>query len=173
MDPIDAMSTWIGALSRGGILMSDLEEQGAEIALAVLGESTLVALRQHFDRAAEEDVARERQGAIHACIWMAHADREIAQEEVERLESMIAQSELPVPAQDELGAAIEEPLSPTDFSDQLTEPGLRQLVLGLAIQLAQADGRIDESEEQAFDELAEALDIPESRAQEIREAVLE
>lgn len=173
MDPIDAMSTWVGALSRGGVLMNDLEEQGAELALAVLGEETLGELRQHFKHAAEEDVARERQGAIHACIWMANADREITQEEVERLEWMIGRSELPAPAQEALTSAIEEPMDPVDFADQLTEPGLRQLVLGLAIELAHADGRVDEREEQAYDELAEALGITEARAAEIREAVID
>ena len=89
---VAAMATWIGALSRGGLLIGRAEEEGAELALWLLGEEGLVALREWFASQGEDVVARERRGAIHACIWMAHADRDVAEEEVEMLQSIVAAS---------------------------------------------------------------------------------
>ncbi|MCB9594179.1 MAG: DUF533 domain-containing protein [Sandaracinaceae bacterium] len=170
-NPVAAMATWIGALSRGGLLIGQAEEEGAELALAVLGEDGLVALREWFAARPADVVDRERRGAIHACIWMAHADRDVASEEVEMLQSIIAASDLPPKVQDELLAAIETPLDSSAIADELTQPGLRELVLALTLQLAQSDHRLDPDEQSAFDELAEAFGIDDDRADAIRATV--
>jgi len=172
-NPVAAMATWVGALSRGGLLIAHTEEEGAELALTVLGEDGLVDLRVWFSSQTKDVIERERRGAIHACIWMAHADREVATEEVELLESIISGSDLPPKVQEELVAAIDEPLEPEDIAEELTQPGLRELVLTLTAELADSDGRFDEDERSAYLELAEAFLVDEDRAEEIREAIAE
>ena len=138
---------------------------------ALLGEAGLVELRQWFSGQTNDVVERERRGAIHACIWMAHADREVATEEVELLERVIAGSDLPPKVQDELIAAIDEPLEAGDIAEELTQPGLRELVLALTLETAFADQRFDPSEQSAYDELALAFDIDDERAEVIRSYV--
>lgn len=171
-NPIAAMATWVGALARGGMLFSQDEEDGAQLALAVLGEDGLVRLREWFSSQTKDVVERERRGAIHACIWMAQADREVATEEVELLEQVIGHSDLPPKVQEELVAAIDEPLEPEDIAEELTQPGLRELMLGLTWELAVIDNRIRDEERTAHHELAEAFGVSDERADEIKEAVL-
>lgn len=173
LDPIAAMATWVGALSRGGLLIGHEEEEGAELALAVLGEKGLAQLRRWFSGQTSDIVERERRGAIHACIWMAHADREVATEEVELLERVIASSDLPPKVREELIAAIDEPLEAEDIAEELTQPGLRELVLALTLELAYADQRFDPLEQSAYDELALAFEIDDERAEAIRQHVSE
>ena len=170
-DPVAAMATWVGALSRGGLLLAHAEEEGAELAFAVLGKDGLVQMRRWFAAQPGDVIERERRGAIHACIWMAQADREVATEEIELLESILSGSDLPTKVREELVTAIEEPLEPEDIAEDLTQPGLRQLVLALAAQIAQSDNRFDEQELAAYDELAEAFSIEGDRATQIREAI--
>lgn len=173
INPIAAMATWVGALARGGILLSDAEEEGAELAMSVLGEEGMINLREWFAGQTRDIVERERRGAIHACVWMAHADREVATEEVELLERIIDQSELPPKVQEELTAAIDEPLEAEDIAEELTQQGLRELVLALTLELASADHRVDAEELGAYYELAEAFEVGDERAEEIRGAVLD
>ena len=94
MDAIGAMSSWVGALSRGGVLMGHEEEEGAILAHEVLGTARLEELREWFSSQTRDVVERERRGAVHACIWMAQADRELATDEIELLERIIEGSEL-------------------------------------------------------------------------------
>ncbi len=171
-DATSAMVTWIGALARGGLLMGREEEEGAALALRVLGEESLSRLREAFVSQPAEVVARERRGAIHACIWMAQADREIVDSEVELLRRIIVHADLSRDDADELEAAIVEPQYPDRFAEELTQPELRELIVALAWQLAQADGRVDEEERQALDELCAAFGISGDRSQAIRSAAL-
>jgi uncharacterized membrane protein YebE (DUF533 family) len=172
-NPIAAMATWVGALARGGLLMSHDEEEGATLAMDVLGEEGLSELREWFASQTADVVSRERRGAIHACVWMAQADREVATEEVELLEQIIANSELPPKVQEELEAAIDEPLEPEDIAEELTQPGLRELMLALTWELAVIDNRVHDEERTAHHELAEAFGVSDERAAQIRDAVLE
>lgn len=173
INPIGAMATWVGALARGGLLLNDDEEEGVMLAHAVLGDERLSDLRRWFAGQTSDIVERERRGAIHACIWMAQADREVAAEEVELLEAVIEQSELPVKVQEELVAAIDEPLEPEDIAEELTQPGLRELVLALTWELAVIDNNVDDNERSAHEELAEAFEVDEARAEAIKAAVVE
>lgn len=171
-NPIAAMATWVGALSRGGLLFSQEEEEGAHLALRVLGEDGLVQLREWFETQTADVVQRERRGAIHACVWMVQADREVATEEVELLQQVIQHSELPPKEQEELEAAIEEPLEPEDIAEELTQPGLRELMLALTWELAVIDNRVQDEERTAHHELAEAFGVSDARADAIKEAVV-
>ncbi len=168
-----AMATWVGALARGGILMGRSEELGAELAFRVLGERGLARLREHFAKQSADVVQRERRGAIHACIWMAHADRRIVREEMDLIGRIIAHSDLPNAAQEDLEAAIVEPQDPEWFADEVTQPELRELILALSWELARIDGRLDEDEREAHRTLANVFGVSPERAKELRQIVLE
>lgn len=170
-DAIAAMATWIGALARGGLLMGRDEEEGALLALRVLGEEGLSRLRESFAARSPEEVLRERRGAIHACIWMAQADREIVERELAMLEEIIAHSDLSPADREDLQAAIVEPQHPERFAEELTQPELRELMVALGWQLALADGRVDDEEIEALGEMAGAFGVPRGRVEAIRAAV--
>jgi hypothetical protein len=170
---MEAMATWVGALVRGGILMGHEEEMGAILAQVVLGPDGLVELRQWFASQPPEVVRRERRGAIHACIFLAQADRDIAAEEVALLERVIRHSDLPVDDERALMAAIEDPVTPQKIASELTQPGLRDLTLALSWQLAASDHDLDADEAKAHLALARAFGVSEPRLETIRKAVLE
>jgi tellurite resistance protein len=161
------MATWVGALARGGLLFGREEEEGAELAVRLLGEDALMALREHFASQPPPVIDRERSGAVRACIYMAQADRELADAEIELLAEIIAHSDLSMVARRELEAAIRQPQDAQTVASELTQPGLRELILALGWMLAKADGRIDEEEQRAHLALAEAFGIGPARVAEI------
>ncbi len=165
------MSTWIGALSRGGVLLTEREQQGAMAALTLLGSKRLESLREWFAAAEPDEAQREREAAVEVCLWMAHADRVIASQERDLLEDIIAFSELPDKRQAELTAGLDEAPTLDGISARLTQPQLRGLMLALSWQLAESDGRVDATEATAYDRLAELLEVPPPEAAKIRAAV--
>lgn len=165
------MSTWIGALSRGGVLLTEREQQGAMAALTLLGKARLEALREWFQQAEPDVAQREREAAVAVCLWMAHADRVIADEERALLEDIIAFSELPSARKDELSAGLDQAPSMDGIAGRLTQPQLRGLMLALSWQLAESDGRVDATEASAYERLAELLEVPHHEAAKIRTAV--
>ena len=169
MSDVAAMVTWLGGFLRGGGAEHRAAAAGEALAARVLGDEGVRELRRHL-----ADPARlhaERIGAIHACIWMVRVDREVADEEAEILDAIIAGSELPWGDQQSLLAAMREPLTPARIAEQLTEPRLRELMVGLTWAIAAADGRLDDEERRGSRALAEAFGIDEARAETIREAV--
>lgn len=165
------MATWIGALARGGMLFGREEEAGAELAVRLLGEESISKLREHFASQPPWIVERERKGAIRACIYMAQADRKIADEEVELLNEIIAHSDLSSVVRRELEGSIRDPQTAEAVAGDLTQPGLRELILALAWLLAQSDGRIDPDEQKAHQALAKAFGIADERVAEIARTV--
>jgi uncharacterized tellurite resistance protein B-like protein len=165
---VAAMVTWVGALARGEATDND-EREGEVLARKVLGADGLAELRSYFASQPTEIALRERRGAIAACIWMARADRDLAREEDELLSNVIAQSELPFETQMALLAALADPWPPEKIAAELTQPGLRELMLALAWRVAEVDHAVDASERKAFRALAEAFGIDDERAKRIRE----
>lgn len=168
-----AMTTWLGALARGGVVGIDEAEAAAGEAVAafVVGDDRLSELRDWLREADAEAADRERRAAIEACIWMAHADRTLHPEESHLLSRLVAQSGLDEDAQDALVAAVHEPPPIEGLEERLTHPVLRELILALAWELALADGRVDSAEERFYRALARRLRVPDDRAGEVREAV--
>lgn len=168
-----AMTTWIGALCRGGVVgaVDDDVEAGEAVAAFVVGEGRLAELRVWLAERSDEDAARERRAAIEACIWMAHADRTLHPEESHLLSRLVRLSGLDDDTQDALVLAVHEPPSLDGLERRLTHPVLRELIIALAWELALADGRIDTAEERFYRELARRLEVPADRAREVREAV--
>lgn len=168
-----AMSTWVGALVRSGVVEDDDPDvvAGEAVAAYVVGEDGLESLRRFFADEPLEVATRERRAAIEVCIWMAHADREIHPEERYLLAKLVGRSGLDDDTQDALVAAVHEPPAIEGIETRLTQPVLRELMLALAWELALADGRVDEAESAFYGELAERLAIDPERAEELRDAV--
>lgn len=166
-----AMATWLGTLARGGVLQSEHEEAGVAVAAYVVGEGRLAELRQWMAEQSGETRAREVKATIEVCIWMAHADRQLAGEETDMLRQLVLASGLGEATRDELTADIEDPPSLDRVEQRLTHPGLRELLLALSWELALADGRVDRFERDFYVGLAKRLDVPSDRALAIRGAV--
>ena len=176
MEPSNAqavagMATWIGALTRGGVIFGAEEERGVELAARVLGEDGLEALRTGLAAMTPGQREVERSGAIHACIWIAHADRVLAAEELELLRRIVDHADLSAARHRELLSAIDAPLELDAIAAELTEPHLRVLTLGLAWQLAWSDGALDDEERRSHHAMARALAIDEAHARAIRHAI--
>ena len=161
------METWLGALLRG-----DDMDTNTDLAIGVLGVDGLGELRAWFSEQPHSVVTRERIGAIHACIWMAQADRETHTSEIAALQELIAKSDLPWSEQSKLLAALYEPLTPETIAADLRQPQLRELILALAWELAHADGRLEDREQSAHEDLAAAFEVTLERSGEIRAVVL-
>ena len=167
-DSSQAMATWLGTLARGGVLRTEHEEAGVAVAAYVVGEERLGELRRWMSEQPADVVGRETRAAIEVCIWMAHADRELAQEEKDLLRQLVLASGLEQEPRDELIAAIEDPPPLDKLEKQLTHQTLRELLLALSWELALADGRVDRFERDFYVGLAKRLDVPSERALSIR-----
>ena len=131
-----AMSTWIGALSSGGVLRGELEEAGVTVAAYVVGEDRLSELREWMVQQPKDVIAREQVAAIQVCIWMANADRNLDPEESHLLQQIIMNSGLDADTQDQLVTEVHDPPSLEGLEERLTHPVLRELLLGLSWELA-------------------------------------
>ena len=170
-DAQQAMASWLGALSRGGVLGDSMEQAGTAVAAYVVGEPQLDELRGWFGAQSADVATRERRAAIEVCIWMVHADREVDSEEVHLLKKIIGASLLDEDTQDELVREAHEPPSLRGLEERLTHPVLRELLLALCWELASADGRVAKSERDFYVGLAKRLGIDPTRAAEIQRAI--
>ena len=166
-----AMATWIGTLSRGGIIRDAREEAGVAVAAFVVGEDALSALREWFNEQEPEIRAREQRAAVEVCIWMAHADREVVHEEAELLRAIVLGCELGEDQRRALLDSVAEPPPLSDIAERLTHPALRELMLALGWELACVDGRIDPMEIELHAGLAKRLGVSAERSSEIRASI--
>jgi len=165
------MATWIGTLSRGGIIREEREEAGVAVAAFVVGADDLASLREWFNEQEPTIRAREQRAAVEVCIWMAHADREVVHEEAELLRAVVLGCELGQAERTELLDSVAEPPPLSDIAERLTHPTLRELMLALGWELACADGRIDPREIELHDGLAKRLGVSAERARELRGSI--
>lgn len=176
-DARHAIETWVGALSSSGVLAgedaeaSPSDKAGRALATFVLGESALDALSRFLRGVDDAEAAEERSAAVEVCVWMAHADRHLHDEERRMLENLVATSRLTRSQQAKLTAAIDDPPPLEGLERRLTHPVLRELIMALAWELALSDGVVDAEEEALFLRLATQLDVPLRRAQELRDAM--
>lgn len=165
------MTSWLGALARGGVLHERREQAGRAVAAYVVGADRLEDLRRWLAAQPADVAARERRAAIEVCIWMAHADRSIDPEEAHFLRELIGASRLDEDTQDELVGACHEPPSLAGLETRLTHPTLRELLLALCWELAIADRRVDRAERDCYTGLALRLGVDPARAAEIQRAI--
>lgn len=165
------MSTWVGVLSRSGIVKGEVENAGVALATFVVGEPRVEELRAWLRAQPQEIVTREKRGAIEVCIWMANADRKLDPEEAHFLRTIIGESGLDDDTVDALVQSIHDLPSLDGIEERLTNPVLRELMLALAWDLATADGSVDRLEEAFHVGLAKRLGVDSARATELRDAV--
>lgn len=165
------MATWLGTLTRGGLLIGSTEESGIMVAIDVVGEDRLSDLREWIAGQKAEVRERERRAALECCIYMAHADRDVAPEETALLEQIIDRSDLELEEEETLRDMLLHPPDLDGIAERLTHPVLREILLALAWELAAVDGRIDDAEQDFFGDLAGRLGVDSARAGEIRDAV--
>ena len=181
-----AIATWLGTLARSGVLHSPptsargrqgdvveaaaLGTAGLAVAAYVVGEERLDDLRDWIAGQSTEDTATMQQAAVRTCIWMAHADRHVADEERRMLEAVVAATELDPAMRQALVATMDDP--PALMSLAVPDHGiLRELLLAMCWELAAADGRIASEEQQSYQRLAEHFQVPPMRAAAICDAV--
>ena len=145
------MATWIGTLARGGLIREPREEAGIAVAAFVVGEQALSSLRKWVASQPPDIVEREQRAAVEVCIWMAHADRDVAHEEAELLRAMVLSSDLGPVARGELLAEVGEPPGLRDIADRLTHPVLRELMLALSWELPFDVGNENQGDTLGFD----------------------
>ncbi len=166
-----AMSTWIGTLEKSGVLETAHAQAGAALAAFVVGEARLEALRGWFGAQPAEVAAREKKAAIEICIWMANADRRLDPAEAHMLRAIVRESGLDAATREELTRSIDDLPSLHQIERRLTHETLRELLLALAWELANADGNIHALEQDFHVGLARRLGIEDGRAAEIRAAM--
>ncbi len=165
------MSTWVGALAQCGVLRGGVQQAGVALATFVVGEERVAELRNWLAEQPADVVKREKRGAIEVCIWMANADRELDPEEAHFLRTVITESELDDDSVDELVQSIHDLPSLDGIEDRLTHPVLRELMLALSWELANADGVVDRLEEAFHVGLAKRLGVESQRATDLRDAM--
>jgi len=171
-----AMTTWLGALARGGVIAAHASEDataGEAVAAYVVGEERLEELRAHFEDVDPAEAAGERRAAVEAVIAMAQSDRDLHPEETHSLRSLVGKSGLDADTQDELVMLVHEPKGIEGIEERLTHPVLRELILALSWELAVADGKVDDAESEYYARLTERLGVKARRAKEIADAIAE
>lgn len=162
------MQRWVELLAAGGVV----EARGtATTGHAPIAREKIEELEAWLAAQPAEVRRRERRAAIEVCIWMANADRNLDADEAAMLKTLIDRSGLDDDAKDDLVSEVHDPPSLVDLEQRLTHPVLRELLLFLAWELANADGSVARAEAAFFKGLAKRLEISDERAAEIQAAV--
>ena len=167
-----AIASWIGTLASGGLITDAHQEAGLSVAAYVVGESRLAELREWLVELEPDAVVEAQKAAIGALIWMANADRKLDPEEAHLLKQIILASRMDADHQDEMVSAVHDPPSLESLSLRIGHPVLAELLVGLAWELADADGDISRSEESFMVGLGGKLGVEPARVAEIREAIV-
>lgn len=175
-DTTDVIATWVGALTRGGVLFSETEERGVRAAILVVGEARLAELRSWFSALPPEGRYAIRQSALALGMLVLVADRALAPEERDLFERMLDAAELPeaerAGLRGLLAQAVLDPRRlphPETIAEALDHPTLRELMLGMAWHVALVDGRIELGEDALYTRLARLFGVDDAQAVRIRE----
>jgi uncharacterized membrane protein YebE (DUF533 family) len=165
---IVAIERWVGLLAAGGVI----EGKGMAVSgRAPISKEKIEELEAWLAAQPREVRVRERRAAIEVCIWMANADRNLEADEAGLLKTLIDKSGLDDDTKDLLVSEVHDPPSLADLEERLTHPVLRELLLFLAWELANADGTVARAEAAFFTGLAKRLGVSDARAAEIQAAV--
>lgn len=162
-----AITRWLGDLGRGEDDGAD--PQGFERVRAAIGLERIAELQRWFAAQPAKIRAREQKAAIQACIFVAHADRELHDSERELIEGSIDNADLDDATKARLREELVDPGPLLDLTTRLTQPVLRELALLLAWDLALADGRITREEKVGYFDLTRALGVDPGRARAFKE----
>jgi len=166
-----AVASWLGTLTKAGVVQSGRQQTGQALAASVVGEDRVDLLRAWLEEqpTTVRDAAQE--AAAEVLIHMAFADRELAEAEQSLLLSFLSNAELPPETQRKLVRRVAAPDALHDIATRLPHPVLRELLLTMGWEMALADGRIDPKEREFYARLAKLLDVSWSRAVELRKAL--
>ena len=167
-----AMTSWIGSLASGGLLLDAHEQAGIAVAAYVVGRASMNRLRLWLTAQTADEIAGVQRAAIDVCVWIANADRELHEDEASVLEQIVRYSRLPTESQEQLCASFREPPSLKRIEKRVEHPALRELLIALGWELAAVDGRIDDREQMFMTGLARRFEISEERLAEIKEAIV-
>lgn len=170
-DAQQAMTSWVGTLTSGGVFRSKHEEAGVTLAAFVVGEDKMSELRAWMQHQSQRTLRVAQKACIEVCIWMANADRKLEPAEIELLKELIACSQLEEDDQDELVAAVHDPPSMDRIEERIGHPVLRELMIALMWELAMSDGELAKAESDLLRGFAERFEIEPERAEALRKAV--
>ena len=162
---------WLGVLATG-VLLDDADEAALLAAKRIVGEETLVSLREWFAARTPAETQQAQCAVIEACIAMVHADRVVTDAERRQLRSLVDASRLDTEHMAIMRKAIDHaPRDVASHIERLAHPALRELLLVLAWELANADGKLDDTERAAYGVLAAQLGVAPERARALRDAL--
>jgi uncharacterized tellurite resistance protein B-like protein len=165
-----SVERWLGVLATG-VLRDRADEDAILAAARIVGEDALASLRQWF----AEHTPVERQftqcAVIEGCVAMVHADRVVTDAERDQLRALIDASQIDDAHAERMKKTIDQSPRPLDHVVAgLAHPVLRELLLVLAWELANVDGKLDEAERGTYGLLAARLGVAPERAQILRNA---
>jgi tellurite resistance protein len=105
---------------------------------------------------------------IEAAIAFAHADREVDDAERDVVARLVQLAELDDDSAKSLLDSLATRPDLAKLAQRITHPGLRELTLVIAWQVATADADIDEHERGMYGELAKRLGVEPDRAKTLR-----
>lgn len=174
----DVVATWVGALTRGGLLFTNTEERGVRMAVVLVGEQPLAELREWFFPLRAAQRLEIRAAAISFCLHLFCADRTCSEEEVAFLEQIFDSCDLPVEERRQHYALLRAALidvrklpHPETIAETCSHPVLREILLAIGWHIALGDHELSAPEEKLWQRLAALFSIPESRAQELASTI--
>lgn len=165
-----SVERWLGVLATG-VLRDRADEDAILAAARIVGEDSLASLREWFAARTADERQTVQCAVIDGCIAMVHADRVVSDSERAQLRTLIDASRLDAEHVKRMHEAIDrEPRNIDTIVKGLTHPVLRELLLVLAWELANADGHLDDAERGTYGLLAARLEVAPERAQALRAA---
>jgi hypothetical protein len=175
---LDAVATWISALTRGGLLFSHVEERGVRMAVVLVGEPELASLRQWFEPLSVERRLAIREAAIALAVHALIVDGICSEAEGAFLEEVFDACAMTTEERgrwhDLVAVAMRERRKlphPETIAEVCDHPVLREILLAVTWHVMGADGPVVEEERAAFVRLARLFTVSDDRATEIAETV--
>ncbi len=170
----DVVATWVGALTRGGLLFTNTEERGVRMAVVLVGERRLAELREWFLPLSVATRLEIREAAISFCLHFFCADRVCSTEEVAFLEQVFDSCDLPLAERRQYYALLRAALVDVrklphaeTIAEICCHPVLREILLAIGWHIALGDRELSAPEEKLWLRLARLFSIPEQRAHEL------
>ena len=165
-----SVERWLGVLATG-VLRDRADEDAILAAARIVGEDALASLREWFAAHTPDERQVTQCAVIEGCIAMVHADRVVTDAERAQLRALIEASRIDEAHAERMKKAIDHsPRAMDHIVRSLTHPVLRELLLVLAWELANVDGKLDDAERGLYGLLAAQLSVTPERAQTLREA---
>lgn len=175
---VDAIATWAGALTRGGLLFSSAEERGVRMAVVLVGEARLAELRAWFEEQGVEARPAIRGAVLAFALHVLAADGECSKEEAAFLEELFDSCEVDQAEREALRELAFLAMTdrrklphPETIAETCDHPVLRELLLAIGWHIVLVDERTSDEELVLWERLAGIFAVDPERAREISETV--